>query len=70
MTYKTISLNSKAYILLKKERKEGESFSDTIIRLTTKPNIEKYLEMFGALKNDIDNQELEEFKKEAKQAWN
>ncbi|UCG04370.1 MAG: antitoxin VapB family protein [Candidatus Heimdallarchaeota archaeon] len=70
MTYKTISLNSKAYQLLKKEKKDGESFSDTIIRLTTKPNIEKFLEMFGVLKNDLDDQELSEFKKEAHQAWN
>ncbi|MHA2248171.1 MAG: antitoxin VapB family protein [Candidatus Hodarchaeales archaeon] len=70
MTYKTISLNSKAYQLLKKEKKDGESFSDTIIRLTTKPNIEKVLEMFGVLKDDLDDQELSEFKKEAHQAWN
>ncbi len=70
MTYKTISLNSKAYQLLKKEKKDGESFSDTIIRLTTKPNIKKFLEMFGVLKNDLDDQELSEFKKEAHQAWN
>ena len=70
MTYKTISLNSKAYQLLKEEKKDGESFSDTIIRLTTKPNIEKFLEMFGALKSDLDDQELSEFKKEAHQAWN
>jgi predicted CopG family antitoxin len=70
MTYKTISLNPKAYQLLKKEKKDGESFSDTIIRLTTKPNIEKFLEMFGVLKDDLDDQELSEFKKEAHQAWN
>ena len=70
MTYKTLSLNSKAYQLLKQEKKEGESFSDTIIRLTTKPDIEKFLELFGVLKDDLDDQELSEFKKEAHQAWN
>ena len=70
MAYKTISLNPKAYQLLKNEKKDGESFSDTIIRLTTKPNIEKFLEMFGVLKEDLDDQELSEFKKEAHQAWN
>jgi len=70
MTYKTISLNSKAYQLLKRAKKDGESFSDTIIRLTTKPNIEKFLEMFGVLQDDLDDQELSEFKKEAHQAWN
>jgi len=70
MTYKTISLNSKAYQLLKRAKKDGESFSDTIIRLTTKPNIEKFLEMFGVLQDDLDDQELSDFKKEAHQAWN
>jgi len=69
MTYKTVSLNSKAYNLLKREKRERESFSDTIIRLTTKPNIEKFLQLFGSLEEDIDNQELEEFKKEARKAW-
>ncbi len=70
MTYKTISLNSKAYNLLKKAKKEGESYSETVIRLTTKPNIEKYLEMFGSLQSELDEKELTEFKKEARQAWN
>jgi len=67
MTYKTISLNLKAYELLKKEKREGESFSDTIIRLATRPNIQNFLEIFGSL--DIDDEELEEFKKEARKAW-
>lgn len=70
MTYKTVSLNSKAYNLLKNAKKENESFSDTIMRLVTKPNIERFLELFGALERDLDDQELEEFKKEAHQAWN
>ena len=69
MTYKTVSLNSKAYNLLRREKRERESFSDTIIRLATKPNIEKFLQLFGSLEEDIDNQELEEFKKEARKAW-
>lgn len=67
MSYKTISLNSKAYELLKNEKKEGESYSETIIRLVTQPNIQKYLELFGTL--DIDTQELKEFKTEARKAW-
>lgn len=33
MTQKTISLNEKSYILLKKLKKENESYSDLIIRL-------------------------------------
>ena len=67
MSYKTISLNSKAYELLKNEKKEGESYSETVIRLITQPIIQKYLELFGTL--DIDTQELKEFKTEARKAW-
>ncbi len=70
MTYKTISLNPKAYHLLKKAKKEGESFSETVIRLTTKPDVERFLEIFGSLKTDLNDHELAEFKKEAHQAWN
>lgn len=70
MTYKTVSLNSKAYNLLQREKGENESFSDTVIRLIAKPNVKKFLELFGALDDDLDDQELEEFKKEARNAWN
>ncbi len=37
MTQKTISLTERAYNLLKKEKKNSESFSDIIERLITKP---------------------------------
>ena len=70
MTYKTISLNSKAYKLLKQAKLEGESFSETIIRLTTKLNVEKIVEMFGTLRDEITDKELEDFKQEARTAWN
>ena len=69
MTYKTISLNSRAYELLKKEKREGESYSATIIRLVTQPNMEKFLSLFGVLKDDLSEEELEAFKKEARKAW-
>ncbi len=36
MTQKTISLSEHAYALLKKEKKEGESFSKVIERLLSK----------------------------------
>lgn len=70
MSYKTISLNNKAFKLLKEAKIEGESYSETIIRLTTKPNVEKLVKMFGVLKDEISAKELEEFKQEARKAWN
>lgn len=68
MTDKTIQLNSKAFGLLEKLRKKGETFSDIIIRLTAQSSIEKLLQLFGALE-EVDDQELEAFKKAAKEAW-
>jgi len=70
MTYKTISLNSKAYKLLKEEKRDKETYCEAIIRLVTRPNIEKFLKLFGSLENDLTEKELVEFKKEAHQAWN
>ena len=70
MTYKTISLNSKAFKLLKEEKRDNETYSEAIIRLATRPNIEKFLKLFGSLENDLTEKKLVEFKKEAHQAWN
>ena len=69
MTYKTVSLNEKAYQLLKQSKKENESFSDAIIRIMTKPDLTKFLSMASSLKNELDLKELDEFIEEAKDAW-
>ncbi len=69
MPYKTISLNMEAYEALKKEKHDGESFSDVILRLTRKPNLEKFLSLFGALKDDMTEDEVEDFIKTSKEAW-
>ena len=69
MTDKTISLSSKAYNLLRMEKRENESFSEAIIRLIKKLKLCNFLKSFGALEDDLDVQELEEFKKEAQKAW-
>lgn len=69
MTYKTISLNEKAYSLLKKAKKEGESFSETVIRVLNKPDLSKFLSLAGSLKGEVTDLEIDEFIKEAKSAW-
>ena len=69
MTYKTVSLNEKAFALLKKAKKDNESFSDTVIRILSKPDIAKFLSLAGTLKNDVSDDEMEEFITEAKTAW-
>jgi predicted CopG family antitoxin len=69
MTYKTISLNEKAYLLLKKAKKEKESYSDTVIRVLSKPDLNKFLSLAGSLKDELDEKEIKDFIKEAKSAW-
>jgi predicted CopG family antitoxin len=69
MANKTVDLNPKAYELLLKLQKKGESLSDTIIRLAAKPSIENIISQFGLLADDLDEEELEKFKAAAKEAW-
>ena len=70
MTYKSVSLNIEAYELLKKVKRENESFSETIIRLIKKPDIKEILHYFGSMEEDLSNESVKEFIHEAKQAWN
>jgi predicted CopG family antitoxin len=70
MTYKTVSLNDKAYKLLKKAKKDGESYSDVIIRKFSEPDLKKFLSLAGSLKDEVSKKELENFISEAREAWN
>ena len=70
MTYKTVSLNIEAYELLSKIKKEGESFSDVIIRLIKQPDIKEILNYFGSMEDDLSGESIKDFVNEAKQAWN
>ncbi len=69
MPYKTISVNMEAYEALRKEKREGESFSDVILRLTKKPNLEKFIALLGVLKDELTEKDVEEFIKTSKEAW-
>ncbi|MHA1167497.1 MAG: antitoxin VapB family protein [Candidatus Hodarchaeales archaeon] len=70
MTYKTVSLNMEAYEKLTKAKREGESYSETIIRLLSTPRMDDLLEFFGKFKDELTEEELDEFIKEARNAWN
>ncbi len=70
MTYKTVSLNEKAFALLRNAKKENESYSEVIIRILNKPDLSTFLSLAGSLKNDISNEEMDDFIKEARSAWN
>ena len=70
MATKTISLSVDAYELLKAEKKEGESFSDVIRRVTSKPDLDELLsegtpEEWGELA-EVLGEHHREFKKDFK----
>ncbi|MHA1451114.1 MAG: antitoxin VapB family protein [Candidatus Hodarchaeales archaeon] len=67
---KTVSLNMEAYEKLTKAKREGESYSETIIRLLSTPRMDDLLEFFGKFKDELTEEELDEFIKEARNAWN
>ena len=69
MGYKTIDFSTQAYELLLKAQKEGETISETIIRLAASPSIINFINNFGLLADELDDEELEKFKAAAKKAW-
>ena len=66
MTYKTVSLNDKAYKLLKKAKEGGESYSDVIIRKFSEPDLKNFLSLAGFLKDEVSKNELDDFISEAR----
>lgn len=70
MTYKSVSLNIEAYELLKKVKRENESFSDVIIRLIKQPDIKDILNYFGSMEDELTDNSIKDFINEAKEAWN
>jgi Uncharacterized ACR, COG1753. len=62
---KTITISNKAYEALLKEKKEGESFSDVIIRLTSSENKEKLLKFAGIWKDA----KIDDVMKELEEMW-
>lgn len=70
MGYKTVSLNEKAYEALLRHKKPGESFSDVIIRLTSRLSSKDLMQFAGALKKEgVDKEELQKFKEACGEMW-
>jgi len=65
MATKTISITEKAYDALLKEKKNKESFTETILRITKKSN--KIADCFGALK--MSDEEEEAIRSELSEGW-
>lgn len=65
MSTKTISITKKAYDRLLLEKKDGESFSDVILKLTSERK--KLSDFFGKWK--MTDREAKEFEKELEEMW-
>jgi len=65
MGYKSVSLTSEVYALLKEKKSNEESISDFIKRLLEKPNITELIELAG-IWSDIPNEEVEALKHDAR----
>jgi predicted CopG family antitoxin len=61
---KVISLSEKAYETLKSLKKSGESFSDVVIRITSKEKKKSLLEFAGTWKGDDADEILAEIMKD------
>lgn len=60
MSSKTVALDSEAYDLLSRQKKEGESFSDTVKRLA-RPR--KPISAFGGMWSDMSEKERSELER-------
>lgn len=61
---KVISLSEKAYTTLKELKRSGESFSDVIIRVTSKEKKKSILEFAGTWEGDDADKVLEQIMKD------
>jgi predicted CopG family antitoxin len=64
----TISLRDEAYRLLKEEKREGESFSDVVIRLTESADTEKRIEELAGGLGEEFAEEVEESSEEVRES--
>lgn len=62
MGYKSVSLSSDVYELLKEKKRSDESFSDFIKRLLEKPDIKQLIELAGAW-SDVSADEIAALKR-------
>jgi predicted CopG family antitoxin len=69
MGYKTISLSDKAYEILKNAKRNGESFSQVVIRLASKRSFDDFIGCISKESIDKLADAMEVFRKERSRTW-
>ncbi len=69
MGYKTISLSDRAYKILKTAKREGESFSQVVIRLASKRSLDDFVGCISSESIDKLSDAMEVFRKERGITW-
>ncbi|NHI83119.1 MAG: hypothetical protein EAX81_02275 [Candidatus Thorarchaeota archaeon] len=69
MGYKTISLSEEAYEVLRKAKRENESFSQVVIRLAHKRTLSDFIDSISDDSAIKLSKALEDFRKERSELW-
>jgi predicted CopG family antitoxin len=69
MGYKTISLSEEAYEVLRKSKRENESFSQVVIRLAQKRTLRDFVDCISDDSVVKLSKALEDFRKERSELW-
>ena len=69
MGYKTISLSDEAYEILKKAKRENESFSQVVIRLVSRSSLDDFIGCISKKSIEKLSDALEVFRKERSEVW-
>ena len=69
MGYKTISLSTEAYDLLKRAKRENESFSQVVIRLMNKESLESFVGCISKESAKKLADAIDVFREERGKAW-
>jgi predicted CopG family antitoxin len=69
MGYKTISLSDEAYEILKKAKRNGESFSQVVIRLASRRSLDDFVGCISKESIERMSAAVDVFRKERGQVW-
>ena len=69
MGYRTISLSDEAYEILKKAKRDNESFSQVVIRLVSRRSLDDFIGCISKKSIEKLSDALEVFRKERSEVW-
>lgn len=69
MGYKTISLSDEAYEILKKAKRNGESFSQVVIRLASRRSLDDFVGCISKESIERMSAAVDVFRKERGRVW-